>query len=104
MSASMAMYPCLFMIISGGAILCTKLVRNKKNRCVSILSYLLLVLLLISAAWTSFLPSNQSIPATTFVAFLALIPLIIEDRPIRMAPVIVTSGVIYIIFSSIFKT
>ena len=103
LSSSNAIYPCLIMIVSGSLILATKLIRRKKPWVITGFCYTLLILLLASSAATSFIQSNRSIPATTFVAFLALIPLLIKDIPLMMAPVIIASGATYIALSSIFK-
>ena len=103
LSSSMAIYPCLSMIVSGALILATGLIPRKKPSVVTGLCYTLLVLLLASSAATSFLRANRAIPATTFVAFLALIPLLIKDSPLRMTPVILGSGAAYIALSGVFK-
>ena len=102
-SSSLAIYPCLFMMFSGVVIFSTKMIPNKSPAVITTLCYILLILLLTASAATSYLPSNRMIPATTFVAFLALIPLLTEDRPIRMAPVIAASGLIYILLGHCFK-
>ena len=48
--------------------------------------------------------ANSELPSTSIVAFLALLPLIINDRPIRMFTVVTAFVVISLICSAIFKT
>ena len=103
LSSSLAIYPCLIMIASGVLIFATRFIPNKTHGFITFLCYALLVLLLAAAAATSFLPSNRSIPATTFVAFLALIPLLIEDAPVKMMPVVAVSGGAYIGLARVYK-
>ena len=102
-SASLAIYPCLFMMVSGILIFLTKFIPNKKQGLITFLCYLMLILLLTSSAAISFLPSNRDIPATAFIAFLALIPLLISDSPSRMIPVVILSGTLYVVLSYFLK-
>lgn len=48
--------------------------------------------------------SNFAIPATSIVVFIALLPLSIDDRLIRMYSFMITESVIYLVFSRLFKS
>ena len=102
-SNPLAIIPCLFMATSGFLIFLTRFIPNKSVGVTNFLFYSLLICLLIASAVTSFLPSNSSYPATTFVAFTALLPLLIEDAPIKMASLEIGSGITYLSFSALIK-
>ena len=102
-SNSLAIFPCLFMILSGTIIGLTSFIPKKKKSFITFLCYSMLICLLVASAITSYLPNNRGYPATTFVAFLALVPLLIEDSPIKMMGLEIGSGMVYLSFSKIFK-
>ena len=69
-----------------------------------ILCYLQMMLLCGYAITLSAQSSNSAIPATSIVVFVALLPLTIDDRPLRMYAITLLAAVGYLITSYFFKT
>ena len=63
-----------------------------------------MVLTIIYAVLLSVDPANAAIPATSVIVFIALLPIAIDDRPIRMYGYMVCECVGYLIISSYSKT
>lgn len=63
-----------------------------------------IVLVFIYGMFLSFWPSNINNPATSMVVFLALMPLILTDRPIRMYVVVLVTTLFYLVMSALFKS
>lgn len=56
------------------------------------------------ATFLSTQPANYDIPATSAIAFMALLPLSIDDRPVRMFAVMLGESVAYLLFSHMLKS
>lgn len=69
-----------------------------------LLCYAQMLLLCAYAIILSTLPSNHDIPATSVVVFVALLPLSVDDRPIRMYVVMLIESITYLIISYFFKS
>lgn len=67
------------------------------------LCYSQMILLCGYAITLSVQSSNYSIPATSVVVFIALLPLSIDDRPIRMYSFMLTEAAIYLVISHFLK-
>ena len=63
-----------------------------------------MVLTIIYAVLLSINPANAAIPATSVIVFIALLPIAIDDRPIRMYGYMICECVGYLIISSYSKT
>ncbi len=63
-----------------------------------------MVLTIIYAVLLSIDPANAAIPATSVIVFIALLPIAIDDRPIRMYGYMICECVGYLIISSYSKT
>ena len=63
-----------------------------------------MVLTIIYAVLLSIDPANAAIPATSVIVFIALLPIAIDDRPIRMYGYMICECVGYLIVSSYSKT
>lgn len=68
------------------------------------LCYLEMLIVCIYAGILSVQDSNLAMPATSLIAFIALLPLSIDDRPIRMYFFMLLESGVYILISSTFKT
>ncbi len=68
------------------------------------LCYGQMILVCIYAGILSTQPSNYDIPATSVIVFIALFPLSIDDRPIRMFLVMLTESAVYLCVSSFMKS
>ena len=62
-----------------------------------------MVLTIVYALLLSIQPSSYSIPATSVIIFIALLPITIDDRPIRMYGFMICECIGYLIFSYHFK-
>ena len=63
-----------------------------------------MVLTIIYAVFLSVDPANAAIPATSVVVFISLLPIAIDDRPIRMYGYMICECIGYLIISSHAKT
>ena len=99
--------PYLILFI-GSAIIFTfafiKLIPEKSIYINSCLCYGQLTLLWSYSILLSIAPSNYEIPATSVVAFIALLPLSTDDRPFRMYIFVTFESVLYLTFSYFFKS
>ena len=56
------------------------------------------------ATFLSTLQANHDIPATSIVVFIALLPLSIDDRPVRMFAVMLVESILYLLLSHKMKS
>ena len=63
-----------------------------------------MVLICAYAIFLSTQPANYDIPATSAIVFISLLPLSIDDRPIRMYAVVLSESVLYLAFSHAMKS
>lgn len=99
--------PYLFLLCGSIATLCLlRFVRidgSKKELWRMFLCYFQVVLVCLYAGILSIQPGNSEIPATSVIVFIALLPVSIDDRPIRMYSFMIVETVVYLIASSVFK-
>ena len=99
--------PYLVLLGSGILTLCLLPTMRKKS-CREIWGILLcygqMLLICGYAAFLSLLPANHDIPATSFVVFIALLPLSIDDRPVRMFAVMLCESFLYLFLSHRMKS
>ena len=69
-----------------------------------LLCYGLMMLICGYAIFLSTQPANYSIPATSAIVFIAILPLSIDDRPIRMFVVMLSESILYLLFSHSLKS
>ncbi len=68
------------------------------------LCYGQMMLVCVYAGILSTQPGNYGIPATSVIVFIALFPLSIDDRPVRMFLVMLTESVVYLCVSRFMKS
>ncbi|MBR3019141.1 MAG: HD-GYP domain-containing protein [Clostridia bacterium] len=73
--------------------------RNRKEIWSLLLCYGQMILICGYATFLSTLPANYGIPATSAIVFIALLPLSIDDRPLRMFAVMLCESMLYLLFS-----
>ena len=100
--------PYLFLLIGGlftwlHLLFARKKVEKREIRGV-LLCYGLMILLFGYSVFLSVQPSNYDIPATSAIVFLTIIPLSIDDRPLRMFAVMLAESVAYLLLSSGLKS
>ena len=98
-----------YLILLGGSLLTLcllPLVRKKGGREIwsLLLCYGQMILIYGYATFLSMLPVNYDIPATSTVAFIALLPLSIDDRPVRMFAVMLGESILYLLLSHQMKS
>lgn len=69
-----------------------------------LLCYGQIILIYGYAAFLSMQPSNYDIPATSAIVFITLLPLSIDDRPLRMFAVMLGESVLYLLLSHNMKS
>ena len=69
-----------------------------------LLSYLQIILVFVYGILLSLQPANSAVPATSIVVFLALLPLAVIDRPVRMITVVAFFSAVYLVCSHDLKT
>ena len=69
-----------------------------------LLCYGLMILLFGYSVFLSVQSSNYDIPATSAIVFLTIIPLSIDDRPVRMFAVMLAESVVYLLLSARLKS
>ncbi|MCR5664171.1 MAG: HD domain-containing protein [Oscillospiraceae bacterium] len=96
------------LLMLGSAILCLLagiLRRKGAGEAFTIwLCYLEMLFVCLYAGFLSTQQSNYSIPATSIVVFIALLPLTIDDRPIRMYLVMICESALYLFTSRFLKS
>ena len=63
-----------------------------------------MILTIVYAVLLSVQPSNANIPATSVVVFIALLPISVDDRPIRMYGYMICEAIGYLVISANAKT
>ena len=104
---SSVMYPYIFLISGSTAVLIVHLAtirRKRSEMCSMALCYAQMILTCVYAGMLGLQPGNYEIPATSVIVFIALLPLTIDDRPIRMCIVMIGESTIYLVLSYIFKS
>lgn len=69
-----------------------------------LLCYGQIILVCVYAGILSTQRSNHEIPATSVIVFIALLPLTIDDRPIRMFAVMLGESAVYLLLSNLLKS
>ena len=82
----------------------TKFIPEKSIYLNSCLCYGQLTLLWSYSILLSVSPSNYEMPATSVVAFIALLPLSTDDRPFRMYIFVIFESILYLTVSYLFKS
>lgn len=98
-----------YLILLGGSLLTLcllPLVRKKGSREIwsLLLCYGQMLLIYGYATFLSMQPANYDIPATSTVVFITLLPLSIDDRPVRMFAVMLGESVLYLLLSRQMKS
>ena len=83
---------------------CLKIIPEKSIYFNSFICYGQLTLLWSYSIMLSLMPSNFEIPATSVVAFIALLPLSTDDRPFRMYLFVIAESALYLIVSYFYKS
>ena len=99
--------PYIFLTVGSVAIFLIVMIFGKrfKNAYFSFaVCYGQMVLTILYAVLLSVDPKNAAIPATSVIVFIALLPIAIDDRPIRMYGYMVCECIGYLIISSYSKT
>lgn len=100
--------PYLVVLCGSALTLCLLPLLRGKNDAKEIWSLLLcygqMALIVGYATFLSTQPANYDIPATSAIVFIALLPLSIDDRPIRMFAVMVGESALYLAFSHMTKS
>ena len=95
-----------YWILMVGGVLVTifKPIAKKNGQYALIYCYCLILVVFAYGMILSFQPGNIDNPSTSIVVFLALMPLIINDRPIRMGFVVLISTVFYLGLANLLKS
>ena len=102
-----SLLPYIFLTVGSIAIYLVVMIfgRRFKNAYFSFaVCYGQMVLTIIYAVLLSIDPANAAFPATSVIVFIALLPIAIDDRPIRMYGYMICECVGYLIISSYSKT
>ena len=102
--AASVLYPYLFLIFCGlFALLTVKTVMKKAGRFTLPFCYLQISVIFIFATILSSMDYNRENPSTSIIVFLALLPVTINDRPVRMFGVVAFFSAVYLVCSSFVK-
>ncbi len=100
--------PYLLLLCGSSLTLCLLPVARKSKARTELWSILIcygqMILICGYATILSMQPANYDIPATSAIVFLALLPLSIDDRPIRMFSVMLGEAAVYLLFSHMLKS
>lgn len=100
--------PYLFLLCGSVLMLCLMALARKKKEPRELWSLLMcygqMLLIFGYATYLSTQPANYDIPATSAIVFLALLPLSIDDRPIRMFAVMLGESILYLLLSHRLKS
>ena len=104
-SKSSTWLPYLILIIGSAIIYTIRYITNKIDSIVltTFLCYGQLMLVCAYAGVLSIQSSNYAIPATSIVVFIALLPLSIDDRLVRMYSFMITESAVYLVVSHFLK-
>ncbi|MBQ7698896.1 MAG: HD domain-containing protein [Clostridia bacterium] len=105
-SKSSTWVPYLILIIGSAVIYILSRILAKSESVVisTFMCYGQLMLVCTYAGILSTQTSNYAVPATSIVVFIALLPLSIDDRLIRMYSFMITESAIYLVVSRLFKS
>ena len=107
LTGSKVLLPYLF-VFCGSLLVCVlqRLTMRKKvsERFVMVLCYVQMLMVCIYAGILSVQSSNYGIPATSIVVFISLLPLSIDDRPVRMYLVMAAESAAYLSASFLLKS
>ena len=107
LTGSKVLLPYLF-VFCGSLLVCVlqRLTMRKKvpERFVMVLCYVQMLMVCIYAGILSVQSSNYGIPATSIVVFISLLPLSIDDRPVRMYLVMAAESAAYLSASYLLKS
>ena len=107
LTGSKVLLPYLF-VFCGSLLVCVlqRLTMRKKvpERFVIVLCYVQMLMVCIYAGILSVQSSNYGIPATSIVVFISLLPLSIDDRPVRMYLVMAAESAAYLSASYLLKS
>ena len=86
-----------WILVAGGLGLCAFRILKKEIKGVSayIFCYAMIIVVLAFGMMLSLEPGNAEMPSTSFVVFLVLLPVVVNDKPYRMGLVILFSSVVY---------
>ena len=96
-------WPYALLIAGGGLILLFRLLfgKHSSDKAKMVSCYLMMIIVFAYAIWLSI--TSDGIPATSCIVFFALMPLSIDDKPIRMNAVVGISSITFILCSYFFK-
>lgn len=107
LTGSKVLLPYLF-VFCGSLLVCVlqRLTMRKKvpEQFVIVLCYVQMLMVCIYAGILSVQSSNYGIPATSIVVFISLLPLTIDDRPVRMYLVMAAESAAYLSASYLLKS
>jgi len=96
--------PYAFLLVSSLMIFFLQKLLPKENRVYDqLLCYLEMLFICLYAGILSTQESNYAIPATSIIVFISILPLTIDDRPIRMYAVMLTEAAAYLVVSHFYK-
>ena len=101
------LFPYLFLLCGSGLIfLLLQLVRRKNSEELwhILICYTEMIFVCAYAGLLSIQPSNYDTPATSVIVFIALLPLSIDDRPVRMYAVMLCETLVYLVLSFFLKS
>ena len=96
-----------FILMAGSVVIfiLSYVTANSKSRIVGmLLCYIQMLLICAYAGILSTQISNYAIPATSIVVFIAIMPLTIDDRLVRMYFFVILESVSYLVVSHLFKS
>ncbi len=96
------LFPYLFLFCSSFLIyLCIRLTKrvNKRELINMVLCYTQMLMVCAYAGILSTQSSNYAVPATSIIVFIAILPLSIDDRPVRMYSFMLMESAIYLFLS-----
>ena len=92
--------PYVVLLIGGAIVLLLRALMPKDSRIlVMALCYLQIIAVFVYGIVLSMTPDNHANPATSIVVFLAMLPLAVVDRPLRMMLCTLTFSVIFLVVS-----
>ena len=101
LSPTASLFPYFFLILSGILLFVLgKTLMSRTDRGKMLYRYLQICVIFVFAMILSAQGSNREQPSVSIIVFLALLPLTINDRPLRMMVVVYGAAVIYLIYSS----
>ena len=105
LSRSGVWLPYLILLIGSAAVyLLSRITRNAHRLLIMFLCYGQMLLVCAYAGVLSTQPSNYAVPATSIVVFIALLPVTIDDRLIRMFVLMIGESASYLVVSKLFKS